>query len=179
MIGNTEAAKGGALPQGSALSALQLSTHYLDEVDQRPKQKSLSREVCICGHSVNNHKDFGDGQLICSPAKQFCPCSKLLPVIEVENTKYFLRRTRGYGEKHALTIGLHYLTKHGLWSRMVIEPICFRCGATDLTIYPTPISRDNTISYGPSAVNAFLCLECIYHIQGIPITKQEKISGDL
>ena len=164
-------AKGGALLGSSALSAMQLTTPYLDEVDKRPKQKPLSRDICICGHSVNNHKDFGDGQLICTPAKQFCPCERLLPVIEVENTKYFLRRTRGYGEKHALTMGLHHLTKNGFWSRMLIEPICFRCEGTNLTIYPTPISRGNSVSYGPSPLNVFLCLDCIYQLQGIPVTK--------
>ena len=164
-------AKESALPLSSALSAMQLSTPYLDEVDKHPKQRPLSREVCICGHSVNNHKDFGDGQLICAPGKQFCPCQRLLPVIEVENTKYFLRRTRGYGEKHALTLGLHHLTKHGFWSRMLIEPICFKCKSTSVSIYPTPISRGNTVSYGPSPLNVFLCIDCIYQLQGIPVIK--------
>lgn len=159
------------LLKGSALSALRLDTPNLREVSERKGRKPMNREICLCGHSVNNHKDYGDEKLNCSPAKQFCPCEQLLPVIEVESTKYFLRRTWGYGEKHALAIGLHYLTKNGLWSRMIIDPVCFKCGNMDCTIYPTPISRMNTVSNGPSGVNVFLCLDCIDELHGRPAIK--------
>lgn len=86
----------------------------LDIIDraiaQDPRQND--KRICICGHSMSRHKLREDsGKVECHPARFSCPCRRRHPVIEVPNTKYFLSRTAGSGEKHALIRGIYLSQK--------------------------------------------------------------------
>lgn len=100
----------------SFLDAFDVNEEKLDLLDkaiaQDPRQND--KRICICGHSISRHKvnEF-NGKMECTPARFSCPCHRKHPVIEVPNTKYFLSRTSGSGEKHALTRGI-YLSQKAL-----------------------------------------------------------------
>lgn len=100
----------------SFLDAFDVSQEKLEIIDkaiaQDPRQND--KRICICGHSMSRHK-ISDvtGKMECVPARFTCPCKRKHPVIEVPNTKYFLSRTNGHGEKHALTRGI-YLSQKSL-----------------------------------------------------------------
>ncbi len=100
----------------SFLDAFDVSEEKLEQIDkaiaQDPRQND--KRICICGHSMSRHKISPiTGRMECVPARFTCPCKRKHPVIEVPNTKYFLSRTTGHGEKHALTRGI-YLSQKAL-----------------------------------------------------------------
>jgi hypothetical protein len=74
----------------------------IDRAVRQPPQRNDKR-ICICGHPVSRHNEVTKA---CRPARFSCPCKRLHPVIEVPDTRYFLSRTLGSGEKHALTRGI-------------------------------------------------------------------------
>lgn len=98
----------------SFLDSFDVSQEKLELIDkaiaQDPRQND--KRICICGHSISRHKrDEITGKMKCTPARFTCPCARKHPVIEVPNTKYFLSRTTGSGEKHALTRGIYLSQK--------------------------------------------------------------------
>lgn len=59
------------------------------------------RRICICGHSYSRHNEAGE----CKPVSFKCKCKMMHPVIKVENTRYFIARSVGSGDGHALVRG--------------------------------------------------------------------------
>jgi len=89
----------------SFLDAFDVNQDELELIDKavrQPPQRN-DRRICICGHPVSRHDKETRA---CRPARFDCPCRRLHPVIEVPNTRFFLSRTMGSGEKHALTRGI-------------------------------------------------------------------------
>lgn len=79
---------------GFELSSLQLT----DEELKKPRE--IDRRICLCGHPVSRHSL--DGGVICVPARWQCHCKNLKPVMVVDDTRLFAKRSYGYGEEHAL-----------------------------------------------------------------------------
>ena len=68
-------------------------------------RKSYDRTICSCGHPSAHHSTLQD-YTSCSFMNKYCPCRKLLPVIEVEDLRFFQKTTNGEGSNHALALGI-------------------------------------------------------------------------
>jgi coproporphyrinogen III oxidase len=64
--------------------------------------RTNDRRICICGHSMSRHNKTDHG---CKPVSFDCPCKRRVPILEVKNTRYFIARSIGSGEGHALVRG--------------------------------------------------------------------------
>ena len=60
------------------------------------------RRICVCGHSFSRHSETTKS---CNPVSFRCKCKRMHPVLEVKNTRYFIARSIGSGEGHALVRG--------------------------------------------------------------------------
>lgn len=136
-----------------------------------PTRAGRTKEICICGHSINYHKEGLDGgPSVCGPARMSCKCQRLRPVLLADNRRLFLHSTSGSGELHALGKGV----LASLAAEAKVEwingtlPLCDKCEkpAED----PYPISLEPV--YGDGVVvgyregkksheyNSLLCKDC-------------------
>ena len=142
-------------------------------VDDRQEQSVTDKRICICGHGASKHKDlddnkykndFGSGVWMCKPNAMDCLCKVPYPVMEVSNTRYFLRRTTGAGKLHALLKGMSALAAKGGTAKWLIELTCAKCKVTgeDKGITPVPLNKLGRQTFdGLSEGNdTFLCIEC-------------------
>jgi hypothetical protein len=89
----------------------------------------------------------------------------LIPVLEVSNTKYFLKKTTGSGELHALTRGIRALSKvENSTIKWLVERTCLLCGCTTEQdrIIPAVFNSDKTLKQteGSIGYDDFVCQKC-------------------
>lgn len=146
----------------------------LDEVSManaayKQEPRSLDRRICICGHAMSRHhfNDYTGGHY-CKPGQLSCPCATPRPVIEVPNTRYFMRKSHGSGAKHALprgivasmeALGEEEFTSKRVW---LIEQKCDVC-KQETKLYPVRVSQDGhylTDDKEDQGLTYFWCAEC-------------------
>lgn len=153
-----------------AFDQLGLSLQEVEEFQIAKRNKKVAnRDVCACGHAMNKHTQYESGHWDCHTAKMWCPCQEPIPVLQADDTKYFMTKTHGYGSKHALATGLLRCRQKGVKTKMIIAPQCFKCSASGLQLYPAGINRDNRLVDVPASRNGIFCLKCIYEFQGIEV----------
>jgi hypothetical protein len=169
-------------PALDALAAMGLDPQEIDTHDKSVVNRlGVDRRICICGHAMDRHKvksTIGTDNVIpilknndttvpfsCTPNAQSCSCRRLIPVLEVSNTKYFLKKTTGSGELHALTRGIRALSKikdHTM--NWLVEPTCLLCGCTGVheRIVPAVFNSDKTLKQteGSIGYDDFICQKC-------------------
>jgi hypothetical protein len=141
-----------------ALEAMGLSMDKVLETDNALKQRSTVRDsrICICGHGISKHdKDT----YMCKPSKMDCPCRTPRPIIDVQDTRVFLRRTQGGGELHALARGMAALGALGKTFEWLVELKCDRCKA-EAMVAPVPVTATGFATTYATPYNALLCREC-------------------
>lgn len=134
----------------------------------KQESRSLDRRICICGHAMSRHhfNDFTGGHY-CKPGQLACACINPRAVIEVPNTRYFMRKSHGSGPKHALALGVvasiealgEEFTKARKW---LTEEVCDIC-KKESKYYPvrvTPTGEAIEDSDEDQGVTAFMCLDC-------------------
>jgi hypothetical protein len=86
-----------------------------------------------------------------------------MSVLEVGDLRKFLRSTKGMGASHALTQGMIAGKKAGVEMSWVggVAPGCDKCGAVGVKVIPAPVSPRGEILDKSSALNVFLCSDCI------------------
>lgn len=115
--------------------------------------------ICICGHGVARHT-VTNGAVYCKPTRMECPCKKVRAVIEVDDTRPFLRRTAGSGAMHALSLGLVGLAQKGRGAEWIVDLKCDRCGAEDSNVVPAAVTANGVgVSY-PTGYDVLLCSGC-------------------
>lgn len=116
-------------------------------------KKNRSREVCVCGHSMNFHTEVGE-RTVCSPAKMRCKCVKGRAILEASNLRMFMYSTSGIGSEHALGKGLTASVAHGAsftWVGGEGGPAtCDIC--LEKTLDPIPVAVD-TLGGQPSTIS--------------------------
>jgi hypothetical protein len=169
-------------PALDMLADMGIDPHEIDTHDTSLVNKQgVDRRICICGHAMDRHKaaaTIGWEKPVailkwsdptepfkCTPNAQSCSCRRLIPVLEVSNTKYFLKKTNGSGELHALTRGLRALAKvQNHIMKWLVEPTCVICEATGTTdrIVPACFNKDKTIrtEEGSIGYDDFICQKC-------------------
>ena len=169
-------------PALEALAAMGIEPETIDTHDiSTVNRLGVDRRVCMCGHALDRHKaeatlgwdkpipilkwNNPNDPFKCTPNAQSCSCRRLIPVLEVSNTKYFLKKTNGSGELHALTRGLRALAKvQNHIMKWLVEPTCVVCEATGATdrIVPACFNKDKTIrtEEGSIGYDDFICQKC-------------------
>jgi hypothetical protein len=158
-----------------ALESMGIDVKRVEILDaSKSNNKSVDRRICICGHAVDRHKNGNDvpilksddpeGKFVCQPNAMTCSCKKCIPVLLVSNPKYFLKRTDGAGEMHALIRGLTGLTtkaENPLFE-WLIEPQCRVCSATGSGVLPAAFTLQGHLKKGAGSdgYDAFICKEC-------------------
>jgi hypothetical protein len=150
----------------SAIEILGVSTEDAIKADRRiTKAGTRDPRVCICGHAVNRHVEQ-DGVQRCFPSRMTCVCQGIRPVLEVSDTRVFLRKSTGPGVDHALLRGLSALAIKGGEASWIEEPICELCGVDTTTeqIVPVPFTIAGAVCYDDtqlSGKHALLCRPCM------------------
>jgi hypothetical protein len=148
-----------------ALAALGITAEEAHEADEKLKdRKPRDPRVCLCGHAINKHTTPA-GVITCQPSRMYCPCKNIRPVIEVEDTRLFLRKTTGPGVEHALVRGISALAQVGKEARWLDEIKCDRCNTTEGRIMPVPINgASKTVAYEATGLDALLCDKCMEEV---------------
>lgn len=149
----------------SALSALGISPDEVDAFNLENVESPKNKHVCICGHAVNKHIEYAQGRLQCQTAKMICPCKGAVPVLLASDTRFFMRKTYGFGFKHALARGIRAMEKAGKSGKWLVVLICFKCERTDKPVKPAAMTAFNTISETPTDKNIFLCDDCFLNLR--------------
>lgn len=145
-----------------ALSKLGMSLDEVREVDEKLTKKNKikrDRRVCLCGHAVSKHTTF-NGILVCKPSAMMCPCKKIRPVLEADDTRMFLRKTEGAGAMHALSRGLYACIEAGRKVEWIVDLACDKCGATDKRVVPVPVTQNGFLADHATGFDALLCDDC-------------------
>lgn len=152
-----------------ALAMLGINADEAVEVDKTLTRKpSSDKRICLCGHGVSKHSSDA-GVVQCIPARWYCPCKNIRPVIEVEDTRLFLRKTSGPGAEHALTRGMAALYSADKGVEWIIDIKCDKCGieatpAGDVRITPVAVTEYKTVAYEATGFDALLCDSCLEEI---------------
>lgn len=143
-----------------ALAAMGISVEEAAEADEALRERPLMRDgrVCLCGHGVGRHTSTG-GVVWCKPARMDCPCKKIRPVLEVEDSRPFLRKTAGGGAMHALVRGISALVSSGKRADWIVDLECDKCGGSD-EVVPVPVTRNGVVADEATGYDALLCVGC-------------------
>lgn len=153
--------------QGSALDALAwmgLTPEDIDKADvelaeQRKNIADRDRHVCACGHGMARHTVV-NGIVMCKPARMECPCKRTRPVLLVQDTRMFIRKTEGGGAAHALSRGIRESITKGKAVEWLIDRVCDRCGEDTDSLVPVPVTQGGTAVSRATGYDALLCPEC-------------------
>ena len=144
----------------SALAALGIDLGEAVEMDKALQQRApRDTRICVCGHGISKHTDEA-GRVLCKPSAMDCPCKHIRPVIDVDDTRYFLRNTQGGGAMHALSRGLSALAMAGKNATWLIELKCDRCGTVDEIVTPVPVTHEGRARTYDTGYHGLLCQSC-------------------
>jgi hypothetical protein len=165
-----------------ALTAMGIDVELVDIYDAKKHNRSIDRRICICGHPVTRHKTWQRDEFLkkdvlvpileaenpqakfqCQPNALLCDCKKCIPVLKVSNTKYFLKKTDGASESHALVRGLRGLINSEIPEmEWLVERVCCLCQAVGDDIVPAPFTEEGALkrSKGSEGYDNFVCQSC-------------------
>jgi hypothetical protein len=85
-------------------------------------------KICICGHGSGRHTWTEELQEHnCRPPKADCDCKNLVEVIKSTDTRPFVRKTSGNGNRHALILGMQSALEKGATVEWIVPSVCARC----------------------------------------------------
>lgn len=146
----------------------------LDEVNEindvyKVDSRSHDRRICICGHAISRHHyNHHENAHYCKPGQLSCPCIQATPVLEVPNTRYFMRKSLGSGKMHALSRGVaasivalgDEFTEKKKW---LVDEVCQICKEPS-KFYPVQLTKDGKmllpVGDEDEGLTAFLCSAC-------------------
>jgi len=152
----------------SFLDAFDVDQTKLDVIDEAVRQAPYrnDKRICICGHQMSKHNEETSA---CKPGRFECPCQRKQAVIEVPDTRYFMSRSLGSGEKHALTRGI-FLARQGMGdtfdekAKWLVDMVCENPACKQETkLYPVRCDLDFFRIYDSSkdqGVTMFYCEDC-------------------
>lgn len=133
------------------------------ELADKPRRND--RRICICGHSFSRHKET-TGE--CNPVSFKCKCKRKHAILKVENTRYFIARSVGSGEGHALIRG-YVASKEAVPDfeekvEWLVDLKCEnnKCGKPT-KLFPTRVDINGYRLYDSDddqGINAILCEDC-------------------
>lgn len=144
-----------------ALAAMGMDADKVMEIDSALRTRPSKRDgrICLCGHGVSKHQVF-NGLVMCKPSKMDCPCKKVRAVLDVEDTRPFLRRTQGAGPEHALARGLAALAMNDKEAHWIIDLECDMCHEHSDRLIPVPVTQTGHAVHEATGYDALLCPNC-------------------
>lgn len=141
--------------------------------------------ICTCGHPFKYHHESEPDY--CQAGRQACRCNKFIPVLKVSDTRYFLRKSQGNGNMHALSLGIaaarlgkpESVASDGTKTKprkpvemkWNLDICCMKCLRVDVGLSPTMLSLQGQVIYEPDVIyenqpgvkifNLMLCDECV------------------
>lgn len=152
----------GLVSDKNALEMLGISLDEAREIDGKLTKKAKvkrDRRICLCGHGVSKHTTY-NGILTCKPSAMMCPCKKVNPVLEADDTRVFMRKTEGAAAMHALSRGMYACLESGKEVRWIVDLHCDRCGSTDKRVVPVPVTQNGFAADYATGFDALLCDDC-------------------
>lgn len=150
-----------------ALELLGINVEDAIEADQaRTRTPIRDPRICLCGHAVNKH-NMDTGEVQCVPSRYWCPCKKLRPVIQVEDTRLFLRKSNGPNQEHALIRGIAASVVNQKEVKWIVDIECDIChrGNDEVKIMPAPITEYKALSYEATGYDYLVCEDCLEKIR--------------
>jgi hypothetical protein len=153
------------------VSDFEFDFEIVDKMNEiyKAEPRNNNREICACGHAMSRHRhDKMNNVWLCKPGQLSCDCGHRMAVIEVPNTRYFMRKSKGSGEKHALPRGIAASIKalgdeFEAKKKWLIPPVCGKCGV-EAKYYPVRVNAIGEIltdeQYPAIVLTAFLCPDC-------------------
>ena len=123
-------------------------------------RKSYDRTICSCGHPSAHHGSLQD-YTSCSFMNKYCPCRKLLPVIEVEDLRFFQKTTNGEGSNHALALGITSSIRSKKKIQWLIKPVCMKCKSETERVRPVPLTLQSERTNRLGQLNVIACHNCL------------------
>lgn len=154
----TDSAEDALAAMGLSIDDVVAAEEKLEALGSKRYKNSDSR-ICVCGHAVSRHT-VTNSVVYCKPSRMECPCKKCRPVITVQDTRKFLRKTSGAGPFHALALGMLSHVKEGLWVKWIDPPQCDRCGADSNDVVPVPVTQRGVSVQYATGYDALLCPKC-------------------
>jgi len=143
------------------LEAMGISVNEVRKADGLVREKRHDRDqrICLCGHSVSRHTVV-NGVVYCKPGRMECPCKRCRAVLQVADTRKFMRKTSGAGALHALTLGVLAHVDLGKPVKWIIDLQCDRCKKNDQNVVPVPVTQHGKAVLYATGYDALLCREC-------------------
>ena len=144
-----------------ALEAMGISVDEVRKADELVREKRHDRDqrICLCGHAIARHT-VTSGVVYCKPGRMDCPCKRCRPVLEVFDTRKFMRKTSGAGALHALTLGVLAHIELGKPVKWITDLQCDRCQKNDQNVVPVPVTQQGKAVTYATGYDALLCREC-------------------
>lgn len=141
------------------------ATKALENTDRAYRERNGL--ICSCGHPVAKHiVSETTRDVLCKPGLLNCKCEYLHPVIEVPNTRFFMRKSLGNGPYHALSLGLVAAIKaanedQAKQIKWVIPDTCEFCKAEGVATSPTHVDKAKRVWEEPQTHNVLICADCV------------------
>lgn len=131
------------------------------EADELMRTRPAARDgrICSCGHSTGRHQDYA-GTTTCTPSALRCACKTFRPIIDVSDTRAFLRKTEGSGPLHAFGRGLGVAISKGVQVEWLIDMQCDRCKKENVKLTPVAVTQHGVAVTYDTGFNAMLCADC-------------------
>ncbi len=129
-----------------------------DELIAARQGRQRDGRICTCGHPLTRHTVV-NGTVYCKPSRMECPCKVTRAVLDVSDTRPFLRKTEGPGPLHALSRGMLAALRSGHRVAWLIEKKCDRCAAEG-PVSPVPVTQRGVAVNHPTGHDALLCKTC-------------------
>lgn len=147
------------------LESMGISLEDAIRINEEEKEKIRSRRdgrICMCGHSIKQHLDLGNGDFSCSTARMNCRCRSREVALVADDIRMFLFRTNGPSAQHALIRGIALSAQKGKGVQWVAKLVCNICESDDgRKVVPVPASRDGRLlREGDGQRNFLVCDEC-------------------
>ena len=151
----------------SMLDAMGLTLEEVARAEETVRVRPALRDgrICLCGHPVSRHI-VAAGIVSCTLGRQTCPCKSVKPVIDVTDTRYFLKKTEGYGPLHALSRGVALLEEKGGSGDWIVTIECQNpnCAKTpNSRVIPVPVDGRVTpprVATSATGYDLLLCTTC-------------------
>lgn len=125
------------------------------------------KRICVCGHPIIRHSKGESGYWACTWGKLWCPCQAPIPVLTASNVKFFQMRTRGVGERHALSLGIYKSIKNEIELAFTPDVACFKCDMRKPSLKPVSLDRNFRVLDIPGHYNGLFCPECLFEMTGL------------
>ena len=119
------------------------------------------RQVCSCGHTIKRHHFYRENQFRCSTGQMRCRCKHIRPVFEIQDSRYFMRKTFGPGAKHALMMGLYEHQRAGKTATPLYKFACEKCNTSSERLTVAPFTEEMMIVPRDAEYSFFLCDGCL------------------